>query len=65
MKDVDWQKIRTRQAGERASMYRILCVHRAVLKEEGAWVGQAFGSKLIVQDCTRLVLRLARWPFPM
>ena len=65
MKDVDWQKIKTRQACERVSMYRILCIHRVVLKEEGAWVGQAFGSKLIQQDCTRLVLRLARWPFPM
>lgn len=59
------QKITTRQAAERHSLYRTLCIHRIVLREEGAWVGESFGSKLIEQDCTKIVLKLARWPFPM
>lgn len=46
---------------ERWSMYRTLVIHRIVLREEGAWIGEAFGSKLIQQDCTKIVLKLARY----
>jgi hypothetical protein len=59
------QRLATRQTIERMSLYRTLCIHRIVLREEGAWFGESFGSKLIEQDCTKIVLRLARWPYPM
>jgi len=59
------QRLKTKASVERMGLYRTLCIHRIVLKEEGAWTGHAFGSKLIEQDCTKIVLRLARWPFPM
>ena len=62
---LELEKRLAQQRASRHEAYRILCVHRAVLREEGCWVGVAFGAKLIEQDCTRLVLRLARWPFPM
>lgn len=65
MSTAEYQKLRTRNLVERLSLYRTLCVHRIVLREEGAWTGHAFGSKLIEQDCTRIVLKLARWPFAM
>jgi len=65
MKTTEAQKRKTRQTIERMSMYRTLCVHRIVLREEGSWYGESIGSKLIEQDCTKIVLRLARWPFPM
>lgn len=65
MTTIEMKRLQTRQAVERFSLYRTLCIHRYVLREEGAWAGKAFGSKLIEQDCTKIVLNLARWPFPM
>lgn len=59
------QKLKTKAAIERMGLYRTLIIHRYVLREEGAWSGHAFGSKLIEQDCTKIVLKLARWPLPM
>ena len=65
MTTTEKQKLSTRTAIERHRLYQTLCVHRIVLRDEGAWSGHAFGSKLIEQDCTKIVLRLARWPYPM
>lgn len=59
------QKLATKAALERWSLYRTLIIHRIVLREEGAWVGESIGSKLIEQDCTKIVLKLARFPRPM
>ena len=65
MTATELQRMKTRHAVERMSLYRTLVIHRHVLREEGAWVGESFGSKLVEQDCTQIVLKLARWPFPM
>ncbi len=65
MKTSELQKIKTRQSIERFSMYRTLCIHRIVLREEGSWYGESIGTKLIEQDCTKIVLKLARSPFTM
>ena len=58
------QDLHRRRTEQRYSLYRSLVIHRIVLREEGAWAGEAFGSKLLQQDCTRIGLFLARFHRP-